>query len=166
MSTQPSDNCYGNAQLPKSREGLAARLRHLREDRDNRAAKQRLEPRQRGPKTSREKVLEKTDGHCHICGGIIEEGSYWEVDHLSPSSSGGPNTIGNYLPAHGLCNSAKLDQQGEDLQWTLKIGVWAKKQIEDETELGRKLLDRFWARERQRLSRQKLNSKLTDDTVI
>jgi hypothetical protein len=76
MSTQPPDNCYGNAQLPRSREGLAARLRHLREDRDNRAAKQRLEPRQRSLKMPRKKVLEKTDGHCHIYGGIIEEGSY------------------------------------------------------------------------------------------
>jgi hypothetical protein len=53
MSTQNSDNCYGDAQLPSSPEELAQRLRGLRKDRYQRDAKQRLEPKQPRAKLDR-----------------------------------------------------------------------------------------------------------------
>lgn|GEM_PF-671534 len=159
MSTRPLDNCYGDAQLPSSPEGLADRLQELRKDRCQGDAKQRLEPSWPRAKLDRRAILEKTAGRCHICGGVIASGSYWEADHVFPSSGGGPSDIGNYLPAHGLCNGAKWDQSGEELQWVLKIGVWAKKQMESDSELGSTMLRRFWMQEQNRVKRQKSASR-------
>ena len=38
-------------------------------------------------KKQRDVVLEKTDGHCHICG--IKLGREWQADHVNPHSAGG-----------------------------------------------------------------------------
>ena len=155
MNTLASDNCYGDAQLPPTAQNLADKFRELRQQRDQRNAKQRLEPKQPRVKLDRSAILEKTAGRCHICGGHIDSHSYWEADHVFPSSGGGPSDIGNYLAAHGLCNTAKWDQSGEELQWVLKIGVWAKKQMEGSSELGGRMLSLFWNHEQKRVGRQK-----------
>jgi len=159
MSTPASDNCYGDATLPPSPQDLASKFRELRKEREQQHTKQRLEPKQPRGKVDRSAIFTKTAGRCHICGGDIDSGSYWEADHVFPSSGGGPSDIDNYLPAHGLCNTAKWDQSGEELQWVLKIGVWAKKQMEGNSELGSRMLNLFWTREKQRVSRQKANRK-------
>lgn len=161
MSTTVSDNCYGDAQLPLSPQGLADKFRELRNERDRRNTKRRLEPKPPHAQFDRAAIFAKTAGRCHICGGDIDPNpnSYWEVDHVFPVSGGGANDIGNYLPAHGLCNTAKLDQSGEELQWVLKIGVWAKKQMEDNSELGSTMLVRFWKHEHARVRRQKAQRK-------
>jgi hypothetical protein len=159
MSTTASDNSYGDAQLPSSPGGLADRFRELRQGRAQRKSKQRLEPKQPRAKLSRNAILEKTAGRCHICGGNIDVRSYWEADHVFPSSGGGPSNIGNYLPAHGLCNTAKWDRSGEELQWVLKVGVWAKKQMEGNSELGGMMLGLFWSQEQKRVKRQKAYRK-------
>ena len=67
---------------------------------------------------TKEEVLEKYGSNCHICGTPInlkaprkagKKG--WEhglhLDHLIPISKGGPDTIDNVRPAHGLCNRSK-----------------------------------------------------------
>lgn len=159
MRTPSSDNSYGDAQLPSSHEDLPNRFRQLRKERDQRNAKQPLQARQHRAKLDRSAILEKTAGRCHICGGHIAPGSYWEADHVFPSSGGGPSDIGNYLSAHGLCNTAKWDQSGEELQWVLKIGVWAKKQMEDDAGLGHQMLKAFWEHEQKRVMRQKAYRK-------
>jgi 5-methylcytosine-specific restriction endonuclease McrA len=157
MSTPSGDNCYGSAQIPASSEELAERFRELRKER-NRPG-ERL-ARRRIAKLSRDAILQKTGGRCHICGGNIDKDSYWEADHVFPAKGGGPSNIDNYLPAHGQCNSAKWDQSVEELQWVLKIGVWAKHQMEGKSKLGRLMLDDFWASERRRVKRQKANRPL------
>jgi len=63
-------------------------------------------------------VLHKYGTMCHICGDKIdinaprktgEKG--WEhglhIDHIIPISKGGPDTIDNVRPAHGVCNLSK-----------------------------------------------------------
>ena len=155
MNTPPSDNCYGDARLPELPQELVARFRRLRAERDQRNTEQLLKAKLPHAKLDRSAVLQKTAGRCHICGGVIDPGSYWEADHVFPASGGGASEIGNYLPAHGLCNTAKWDQSGEELQWVLKIGVWAKKQMEDGSELGSSMLEGFWNHERKRVERQK-----------
>ena len=159
MSTPASDNCYGNAQLPPSPQALADKFRELRQRREQRNAQQRQQPKQKHAKLDRVAIFKKTEGRCHICGGDIDPASYWEADHVFPASGGGASDIGNYLPAHGLCNTAKWDQSGEELQWVLKIGVWAKKQMEGSSELGSRMLTLFWNHEQKRVGRQKAHRK-------
>ena len=65
-----------------------------------------------------EQVLDTYGTNCHICAEPIDleasrstgaEG--WEkglhIDHVIPISKGGPDTLGNVRPAHGLCNLEK-----------------------------------------------------------
>lgn len=67
---------------------------------------------------SKDQVLEKYGTDCHICGTPIDLNAPrkagkkgWEhglhLDHLIPISKGGPDTIDNVRPAHGLCNLSK-----------------------------------------------------------
>ena len=155
MSTPSEDNCYGSAQLPPSARELVERFKRLRNQRNQTAA--HLRARHGLTRLGRDAILEKTGQRCHICGGSIDIDSYWEADHVFPAKGGGPSDIGNYLPAHGLCNSAKWDQSGEELQWVLKIGVWAKHEMEGKSKLGHEMLSDFWASQRRRVNRQKAN---------
>jgi HNH endonuclease len=157
MSTPASDNCYGDAQLPGSPEELVAKLRGLKNRPIVEATDQlQKEKRHLTKKRDREAVLKKTAGNCHICGGVIDA-SNWEADHLVPLSKGGASDVGNFLPAHGLCNGAKSNHHGEALQWVLKIGAWAKTQMAGKSELGGSMVALFWEHERKRVSRQKAN---------
>jgi 5-methylcytosine-specific restriction endonuclease McrA len=67
---------------------------------------------------TKEEVLKKYGADCHICGSSIDLKAPrkagkkgWEhglhLDHLIPISKGGPDTIENVRPAHGLCNLSK-----------------------------------------------------------
>lgn len=51
----------------------------------------------------REKILEKTDSRCHLCGGQID--GEWQADHVLAHSGGGLHAEENYLPAHRICNN-------------------------------------------------------------
>lgn len=68
-----------------------------------------------------DQVLELYGTNCYICGEPIDmsaprkagtEG--WErglhLDHVVPESKGGPDTIENVKPTHGLCNILKHDK--------------------------------------------------------
>jgi 5-methylcytosine-specific restriction endonuclease McrA len=65
-----------------------------------------------------EDVLAQWGTNCHICGLSIDltaprqmRVSGWEkglhLDHVIPISKGGPDTLANVKPAHGLCNIRK-----------------------------------------------------------
>lgn len=67
---------------------------------------------------TKEQVLEKYGTDCHICGEPIDlkapralRYKGWEhglhLDHVIPISKGGPDTIDNVRPAHGICNIRK-----------------------------------------------------------
>jgi 5-methylcytosine-specific restriction endonuclease McrA len=97
--------------------------------------------------------LVKTADRCHICGGEID--GAWNADHVLAYSGGGADTVENYLAAHGSCNNYRWDYSPEEFQMILKVGVWARTQVEAKTRIGRSLGERFLANERVRLRRRK-----------
>lgn len=63
-------------------------------------------------------VLKKTGGTCYLCHrkyGTAQQEMYapnvyfsqLQIDHIVPFSKGGPNHIGNYMPACSRCNRLK-----------------------------------------------------------
>lgn len=135
---------------------FAAHLRTLRQER----LKQKLESTPHGRKrqsltpTQRSVVLAKTAGRCHICGGGI--GGEWETDHVLAHAQGGEHTEDNFLPAHAICNRARWFYGTEEFQWILKLGVWLRTQIEEESEsLALELAERFIRHEKRRNARRK-----------
>jgi RNA polymerase-binding transcription factor DksA len=136
--------------------GLGRALRDLREKKRRVKAELKLRPRKRSTLKAEERsrVLEKTAGCCHICGGKIEE-SKWEADHVIAHSVGGEHREDNYLPAHSLCNNYRWDYLPEEFQLVMKIGVWCRKQIEDQTALGKDIASGFLKYERRRIGRHR-----------
>jgi len=149
--------------LPESGEELTKRLKELHEDRKRVQAK-RKEGKPEGRRSlsddERTKVLAKTAGHCHLCGGDMSQNSDGElteeralvadfvVDHIVPFASGGKDALDNFLAAHGLCNGCRWFYSPEEFQWILRMGIWARKQMEDsKTDIGRKMREPFLANE-------------------
>jgi 5-methylcytosine-specific restriction endonuclease McrA len=62
-----------------------------------------------------ERIFERTDGRCHICGGGLCFRNYgrpdargaWEVEHSHPRCKGGTNSLNNLYAAHIRCNRQK-----------------------------------------------------------
>jgi 5-methylcytosine-specific restriction endonuclease McrA len=102
----------------------------------------------------RTQVLAKTAGRCHICGGSVE-GTPWQADHVLAHNAGGAHSADNYLPAHSLCNNYRWDYSAEEFQWVLKIGVWARLEMEKAGAFGDDLVRRFSDYERRREGRRK-----------
>lgn len=121
--------------LPESFQGLADRLEVLHSER-------KLFPRppRRLSLTCEQRatVLAKTDARCHLCGGEITENKF-AADHVLSHAAGGEHKLENYLPAHGLCNGARWFYSDEEFQWILRMGIWARKQMEDQTLIGIKM---------------------------
>ena len=46
-------------------------------------------------------------GQCHICGGLIQLGQAWEVEHVIPLALGGDDEPHNMRPAHAKCHRTK-----------------------------------------------------------
>lgn len=66
-----------------------------------------------------DKVFEKYDGVCQICGLVTDKSDivnghirrmYPTVDHIIPLSKGGTHTWGNVQLAHMMCNAGKCDK--------------------------------------------------------
>jgi 5-methylcytosine-specific restriction endonuclease McrA len=107
--------------------------------------------RKRLTAAQREQVLAKTDGRCHICGGKV--GAKWQADHVRAYGQGGQHTEDNYLAAHALCNNYRWHYLPEEFQYIMKLGVWAKYQIEKDTAVGEKIAAGFVQHERRRIRR-------------
>jgi len=138
---------------------LAKMLRHLRFERRKRKAQiAKGRRRRRFPLTheQREAVFAKTGGRCHICGGTLADQA-WQADHVLPYAGGGAHVVDNYLPAHALCNTYRWDHLADEFQWVLKIGVWARHQMESETPLGLSMAERFMRYENARARRRKVH---------
>jgi hypothetical protein len=100
----------------------------------------------------RSAVLAKTAGRCHICGGEVI--ARWQADHVLAHAGGGQHAVDNYLAAHALCNNYRWDYGSEEFQWILKIGVWARGQMETNSPLGGALLRGFFEYDRKRHARR------------
>ena len=144
--------------IPPSANALQERFTDLRVARTKRHERQRNLRSKRKPltKKEREEVLMKTAARCHVCGGAIS-GKKWQADHVLAHSSGGKHSVDNYLPAHVLCNNYRWDYDSEEVQWILKIGVWARTQMERSTTFGPHLREQFLKYELRRQRRRKQN---------
>lgn len=88
----------------------------------------------------------------------------WDADHVLAHSSGGAHAAENYLPAHRLCNNYRWDYSPEEFQWVLKMGVWARTQMEKGGGFGDELLRRFFVYEMRREGRRKSNRAATSSS--
>ena len=125
--------------LPSSPQELAERLKFLHEQRRKYPA---AVPRSRLNSEQRAVVLSKTAARCHLCGGLITDRKF-AADHVLAHAAGGAHAVDNYLPAHSLCNGCRWFYSAEEFQWILKMGVWARKQMEEETALGTRMARAF-----------------------
>ena len=135
---------------------FANELRELRVQRGSRvnSAGEGQTKRRSLRSAERRQVLQKTNGHCHICGGIID-GRDWEADHVLAHSIGGTHALQNYLPAHSICNNYRWHYAADEFQWILKLGVWLRTQIEKETPIGLLAGKKFCQHEGRRADRRK-----------
>jgi hypothetical protein len=143
-------------QIFKDVSAFAAALRELHAHRRGRVVSGRSEraPRAMLTKENRRKVLDKTGGLCHICGGTINADD-WQADHVLAHSTGGAHSVDNYLPAHSICNNYRWHYDAWEFQWILKLGVWLRTQIEKETIIGQEVGQKFCEHERRRAGRRK-----------
>lgn len=142
--------------LPNSTAKLAARLRKLRAARRRRHHRHRGRGARRRTLTPAQKaeVLERTSRRCHVCGGRLRSG--WRADHVLAHSNAGVHAVRNYLPAHATCNAYRWDYSPQECQWIVKIGIWARSEMERRhSALGREMLEVFHKHESQRASRAK-----------
>jgi 5-methylcytosine-specific restriction endonuclease McrA len=135
---------------------FAQHLHQLRADRTQRveSGKASRPKRLRLTTAQRAEILLKAGGRCHLCGGPID-GQEWEADHVFAHSTGGAHSLDNYLPAHSLCNNYRWHYDTEELQWILKLGVWLRTQIENQTPIGQQAGTHFLADDRRRAARRK-----------
>jgi len=105
-------------------------------------------------RAGRHEVLRKTGGRCHICGGPIDAYD-WQADHVLAHSTGGAQTVDNYLPAHSICNNYRWFYGPEEFQWIMKLGVWLRTHIEKGTPIGQEAAEKFCKYDRHRASRRK-----------
>jgi 5-methylcytosine-specific restriction endonuclease McrA len=121
------------------------RGREVRKSQTGRRRRAALRPNDRA------RVLATTDGRCHICGGKID--GPWQADHVLAHSGGGLGNPENYLPAHAVCNNYRWDYLAEEFQIILKLGVWARTQIETGTAVGNEIARKFVSHEGKRVAR-------------
>ena len=124
---------------------LRDRLLELRKEREHRKQSTDRRPRSRLNDRDRQLVLTATAGRCHICGGEVD--AQWQADHVLAYSGGGSNDHNNFLPAHALCNNYRWDYLPEEFQLILKLGVWARTEIEKDTRNGQEIAASFSAKE-------------------
>lgn len=141
--------------VPGDTQDYAQFLADLRNERRSIKAHEKLRNGQRQllNKKQRLEVLEKTGGRCHICGGTISD--RWEADHVLSHSRGGCHSVGNYLPAHRICNNYRWDYTSAEFQEIMKLGIWIRSQIEKQTSVGKDVAEQFIKHEVRRVARRK-----------
>lgn len=103
-------------------------------------------------KRNRQLIYEKTGGLCHICGGKLDV--KWAADHVMPAATGGKSTIDNFLPACHTCNRLKWHRSPEVIQLIMRLGIYARKEIQHDTTLGRQLKRLFERKDKHNGSRR------------
>lgn len=61
----------------------------------------------------------------------------------------------NYLPAHVTCNNYRWDYLPEEFELILKLGVWARTEVENGTSVGLAIEKKFSQKEAKRQARRK-----------
>lgn len=137
-------------------ESLRDRVLALRALREQGKAANRRPRQQRLTAAQRAAILGSTGGRCHLCGGKIE--GLWDADHVLAHSAGGEHAAANFLPAHRTCNNYRWDYLPAEFELILKLGVWARTQVEKGNAVGQEIERRFTAYDAGRLRRRKLET--------
>lgn len=96
-------------------------------------------------------ILAKTDSKCHICGQDLSLTTF-QADHVVSHVRGGIHRVDNYLAACFICNNYRWHYLPEELQLILKIGVWAKTEIERKSAIGILMASKFASKENRRIN--------------
>ncbi|WP_018613223.1 HNH endonuclease [Segetibacter koreensis] len=105
-------------------------------------------------KEERKIIHAKTGGKCHVCGKDVLVDKF-EADHVKSHSSGGTSLTDNFLPTCRTCNNYRWHYLPEEFQWILKLGIWARTQIANDTALGKQMSSTFIEREKIREARRR-----------
>ena len=95
-------------------------------------------------------ILDKTEGHCHLCGKKLCFGNYaeqgargaWEVDHSRSVSQGGTDYFRNLFPACIDCNRSKGTRSSHTLRRS--HGIRLRKSGASPSRPSEGALERFW----------------------
>ncbi len=74
-----------------------------------------LERRKGFTPKQRAAVFQAAQGRCHICGGQIQAGQDWDVDHVIPLAMGGSNDPENLRQAHAVCHRGAGSKTSRDV---------------------------------------------------
>jgi len=94
-------------------------------------------------------IFDKTGGHCHFRGDAIrfeirgwseDPDGLWEVDHVIQKDKGGAKTADNCLPTCVCCNRLRWHRTGESIREILLLGIIARREIKDNSRVGRDLV--------------------------
>ena len=58
----------------------------------------------------RQELFQSHAGLCHICGGKIQVGEAWDVEHIIPIAMGGEDDEANWALAHRKCHRGKTSE--------------------------------------------------------
>ena len=105
-------------------------------------------------KDERKLIWDKTDGNCHVCGRAVSPNNF-EADHVRNHSAGGGSQVDNFLPACRTCNNYRWHYSPEEVQWILKMGIWAKTKVSHDDAIGKLIAKEFIKKEIGRESRRK-----------
>jgi 5-methylcytosine-specific restriction endonuclease McrA len=73
------------------------------------------------------KIYRKTEGHCYLCGDLVDFDSF-EIEHKVPISKGGTNDLSNLFCSCHCCNTIKHDIYPEDfMEKIIKIFMYQMK---------------------------------------
>ena len=72
----------------------------------------------------RREAFERSNKHCHICGGWVTLEDC-QIDHIWPVDDGGTNELDNLLPSHPVCNHLKWHNDPVTVQRMLFLGMLA-----------------------------------------
>ena len=95
-------------------------------------------------------IHSKTNGRCHFCGIKVPVDKF-QADHVVSHTRGGTHKEDNYLASCFICNNYRWHYLPLELQIILKLGVWAKTEIEKQTTVGTKMAEKFSKKESSRI---------------
>lgn len=115
---------------------LSAELRRLNHERHK--LKRSISSQKFSHKAFEKKIIfDKTNGLCHICGNALSPEKYSITYSLLFNEQDQP------LPACKSCKTFHDNYLSDEIKWIIKLGLWAKTQIEYETEIGQLLAEEF-----------------------
>lgn len=103
-------------------------------------------------KNQRELIHAKTNGRCHFCGLKVPVDKF-QADHVVSHIRGGRHSEENYLPSCFTCNNYRWHYLPRELQIILKMGVWARTEVENKTKIGVEIAIKFSKKEKSRIKR-------------